>query len=191
MATVDRWRRRSFNCRAIPTLFLCLPGNLVLLAWLQQSVCNADWAFGRRARGIGWDRLEKAGDPIFRRLAGTLLVLMIVYQIALVTLVMPMFADRFGASRSDGIRIGQVIRAEPAPAFCTSIDTNQLFYAGIRLECLPYGDATTLTVPAWLVAPRVSLAVVALLRPDLDLQVVLETNSGPKLVVARVTEKAR
>jgi 4-amino-4-deoxy-L-arabinose transferase-like glycosyltransferase len=141
--------------------------------------------------GMGWDQLEKSGRSAIRRVVAAVLGLLIAFQIVLVAIVMPVFSDRFGETRSDGIRIGQAIRAAPAPAFCTGWDTNQLFYAGVQLQCLDPAGLASLPSPAWLIVPRDQLPEIARLRPDLDLRIALETNSGPKLTAVQVVEKAK
>jgi hypothetical protein len=102
--------------------------------------------------GIGWDALGKSTYP--RRWAATTLCLFVVYQIVLVVVIMPLFSDRFGATRNAGKAIDQAIRAAPAPAYCLGRDTDILFYARVPLQCLDLQGMAALTPPAWLLINR-------------------------------------
>ena len=139
--------------------------------------------------GIGWDALEKSKYSAFRQIAVTLLCTFIVYQFILVAIIMPLFAERFGHSRRDGQALTQAIRGAPAPAYCFSIDTNQLFYVREPLQCLDLTGQKSLTPPSWLLISRSAVAAFAELRPDLDVRVVVETKSGPQLTATRVEKK--
>ena len=139
--------------------------------------------------GIGWDALEKSKYSAFRQIAVTLLCTFIVYQFILVAIIMPLFAERFGHSRRDGQALTQAIRGGSAPAYCFSIDTNQLFYVREPLQCLDLTGQKSLTPPSWLLIPHSAVAAVRELRPDLDVQVVVETKSGPQLTATRVEKK--
>ncbi len=85
---------------------------------------------------IAWDRLEKSRYVIMRRVATTVLCLLMLYQFVLVTVAVPLFADRFGEARIAGQSIEQAIRAAPAPAYCLRLDTNPFFYVHVPLQCL-------------------------------------------------------
>ena len=100
---------------------------------------------------------------------------------------MPLYADRFGATRSDGQALDRTIRADPAPAFCTGLDTNQLFYVSTPLRCLGADALQSLPLPAWLLTSRPRLNELASSRPDLKLEIAIETRSGDGLVAARVS----
>lgn len=139
--------------------------------------------------GIGWDTFKKSKYSIFRRGILGLLCLFIIYQFVLVTVIMPLLSDRFGATRSDAKAIEQKIRAAPAPVFCTDLDTNQLFYLRVPFRCLDLTRIASLTPPAWLVIPQSMVSEVARLRPDLDVRIELGTSSGSKLTAVRLDEK--
>lgn len=140
--------------------------------------------------GIGWDTLKKSKYSIFRRVAGSLLCLFIIYQFVLVTVIMPMFSDRFGATRNDASAIEQAIRAAPAPIFCF-YRFNQLFYLRVPFRCLDLfgyhlAESASLTPPAWLIIPHSQVSEFAQLRPDLNVRVAVETTD---LTATRVDKK--
>ena len=139
--------------------------------------------------GIGWDGLAKSNQSVIRLIAGTMLVLFIIYQLALVGAIMPAFADRFGASRHDGIVLERAIGGDSAPAYCFGLDTNQLFYVRRPLQCLDAEGQKSVSAPAWLFIPRSTVTAFARLRPDLDLRVAVETASGPQLAAVHVDKR--
>jgi 4-amino-4-deoxy-L-arabinose transferase-like glycosyltransferase len=143
--------------------------------------------------GIGWDTFKKSKSKysVFRRGVLGLLCLFIFYQFVLVTVIMPLFSDRFGVTRSDAKAIEQKIRAAPAPllVFCANLDTNQLFYLRVPFRCLDLTRIASLTPPAWLVTPQSMVPEVLRLRPGPDVRIELETSSGPELTAMRLDEK--
>ncbi len=139
--------------------------------------------------GIGWDFLAGKKSIWMRWLAGAIVALLIIYQLALVCVVMPLFADRFSASRLDGEAIGHVIRTAPAPAFCLDTASNQLFYVRAPVRCVGPAELKTFTAPAWLLIPQDVLPQMARLRPDLDIHSVIATKSGPGLLAARAEKR--
>jgi len=136
--------------------------------------------------GIAWDALEESKYSILRRLTGALLCLFLIYQFVLVVVIMPLFFDRFGASRIAGQAIERAIRAAPAPAFCTGLDTNQLFYMREPIRCIDLPGMASIMPPAWLIIPSDQFPGFVRLRPDLDVGVVIETTSGPNLLAAHL-----
>jgi hypothetical protein len=62
----------------------------------------------------------------FRCYAATLLSLYMIYQFVLVTVIMPLFSDRFGETRLAGKAIEQAIDAAPAPTYCLRLDKDIL-----------------------------------------------------------------
>jgi 4-amino-4-deoxy-L-arabinose transferase-like glycosyltransferase len=139
--------------------------------------------------GIGWDALEKSGHSIVRRIAGTVLGLLVAYQVVLVVAIMPMFSDRFGETRLAGNAIERAIRAAPAPAYCLRLDTNVFFYLRVPLQCLDLGGMAALTPPAWLLMPHPAVSEFARLRPDLDVQIVLDGLIEVQLTATRIDKK--
>ena len=140
--------------------------------------------------GMGWDLLAKSNYFIVRWAAATLLCAFIVYRLALVAVIMPAFSDRFGASRNAGTMLDRAIGADPAPAYCFSLDTNQLFYVRTPLQCLDQAGQRSVNPPAWLLIPRSEITPFARLRPDLDVRLVAETDSGPQLAAVRINKKS-
>jgi hypothetical protein len=139
--------------------------------------------------GIAWDGLAKSRYEIVRRGAGTVLCLLMVYQIVLVVVIMPLFADRFGETRLAGNAIEQAIRAAPAPAYCLRADTNMFFYVQVPLQCLDLRAMAALTPPAWLLMPHPAVADFAKLRPDLDVRIVVDGLTEVQLTATRIDKK--
>ena len=139
--------------------------------------------------GIAWDRLQDTAYAAVRRVTATMVALLALYQIVLVVVVMPMFADRFGETRIAGQRIEQTIRADQAPAYCLRIDTNVFFYMSVPLQCLDLAAMTKLTPPAWLLMPRAAVTEFGKLRPDLDVYVAVDGLTEAQLAAARIERK--
>lgn len=168
--------------------YSCL-GTLALLVWpgaLARYAMPAAPAVAVLA-GIAWDRIARTRRSPLNLAAAATAGALCVYRIVLVVLVMPLYADSFGATRSDGRALDQTIRADPAPAFCTGLDTNQLFYVSTPVHCLGPDALQSLPLPAWLLTSRPQLNALALLRPDLEFKIAIETHSGAALVAARVS----
>jgi hypothetical protein len=49
---------------------------------------------------------------------------------------MPVFSDRFGASRNDGMMLERAMDGDPAPAYCFGLNTNQLFYVAVAVPLM-------------------------------------------------------
>jgi 4-amino-4-deoxy-L-arabinose transferase-like glycosyltransferase len=140
--------------------------------------------------GMGWDLLAKSNYSLVRWAAAALLCAFIVYRLVLVVAIMPLFPDRFGASRNDGMMLERAIGGDPAPAYCSGLSTNQLFYVRKPLHCLDERGLQSLDPPAWLLIPRSAAPAVARLRPDLEVRLAVETESGPRLAAMRVEKKS-
>jgi hypothetical protein len=139
--------------------------------------------------GIGWDALNTSRYAVARRIMAIVLSLLIVYQVLLVVVVMPLFADRFGETRIAGEAIGRAIRAAPAPAYGVWLDTDVLFYAKIPLQRLEMTGLGAISAPAWLVIPAPDLALFGDLRPDLKASVVVGPLTEKQLTAARIERK--
>lgn len=139
--------------------------------------------------GISWDRLEKSRYVPVRRFAATALALLIVYQLVLVIVIMPLFADRFGETRLAGQAIERAVRAEPAPAYCSALDTNMLFYVHVPFHCLDMQGLAALTPPAWLLIPRPAVTEFTRLRPDLDVRIVVGPLTEAQLTATRIDKR--
>lgn len=139
--------------------------------------------------GLAWDALEHSAYSALRRLAATVLCLLMIYQFVLVIMIMPLFSDRFGETRLAGKAIEQAIRAASAPAYCLRLDTNILFYVHVPLQCLDLQAMAALTPPAWLLIPNQSVSEVARLRSDGDVRVVVGPLTEAQLTAARIDKK--
>jgi hypothetical protein len=139
--------------------------------------------------GIGWDALDKSRYAVARRVMAVVLFLLVVYQVLLVVVIMPLFADRFCETRIAGEAIGRAIRAAPAPAYGVWLDTDVLFYAKIPLQRLEMTGLGAISPPAWLVIPAPDLALFANLRPDLDASVAVGPLTEKQLTAARIERK--
>lgn len=138
--------------------------------------------------GLAWDAIAHTAYVRLRGIAVVVVCLLIVFQIALVNVVVPLFADQFGASRIAGQRIDHAIRADPDPAFCTDLATNQLFYVRMPIRCIDPGSIASVTAPAWLIMPRDQAPLLAQLKSGLT-HVVVETESGPRLLAIRLSKQ--
>ena len=128
------------------------------VAGVRQPLCHADGACGRGAR---WNRLGRAGENGIwppemdcRRAADEIRG----FQLVLVTVIVPIHADRFSATRLDGQALERVVRAAPAQVFCTDFATNQLFYVRMPMQCLDRAALASLAAPAWLLIPQSQLS---------------------------------
>jgi 4-amino-4-deoxy-L-arabinose transferase-like glycosyltransferase len=139
--------------------------------------------------GIAFDRLKISRHAPVRRFAATALALLIVYQVVLVVVIMPLFADRFGETRIAARAIQQAVGAAPAPAYCLRLDTNIFFYLPKPPQCLDLHGMAALAPPAWLLIPHASVAEFARLRPDLDLRIAVDALTEAQLTATRIDNK--
>jgi hypothetical protein len=133
--------------------------------------------------------LEKSTYAIVRRIAGTVLALLIVYQFVLVMIIAPLFSNRFGETRIAGKAIEQAISAAPAPTYCLHIDTNVFFYLRVPLRCLDLTGMAALAAPGWLLVPLPAVTDFAKLRPDLAVRVVVGPVTEAQLTATRIDNK--
>jgi 4-amino-4-deoxy-L-arabinose transferase-like glycosyltransferase len=139
--------------------------------------------------GIAWDALEKSRYSGMRRITAIAVSLLTAYQILLVVVIMPLFADRFAETRLAGEALGQTVRAAPAPAYCLHLDTNFLFYAKIPVRCLDMNGLAALPPPAWLLIPAPYLAELARLRPDVTLSIAVGPLTEAQMTATRLERK--
>jgi 4-amino-4-deoxy-L-arabinose transferase-like glycosyltransferase len=139
--------------------------------------------------GIAWERLKKSHYDIVRRGAATVLCLLIIYQIVLVVVIMPLFADRFGENRLAARAMEQAMGAAPAPAYCVRIDTNVFFYLSTPPRCLDLRGIAALTPPAWLLMHHSAVVQFMQLRPDLDVRIAVDNLTEAQLTAAHVDKK--
>ena len=116
-------------------------------------------------------------------------VVLFVYQVVLVTAVIPLYAEKFGAPRRRGAVLDTVIGAAPAPVFTLGKpQSNKLFYVTHPIRSITLSDVT-LSAPAWMFAPRSQLPRIEALRPDLVVREVTPVATGPGLVLARIERR--
>lgn len=139
--------------------------------------------------GMAWDSLDKSRYAVVKRVTGTMLCLLVIYQIVLVVVIMPLFAERFGETRLAAKAIEEAIRAAPAPAYCLRLDTNVFFYLHVPLRCLDLHGMATLGPPAWLLMPHSAVMEFARLRPDLDVRIAVDGLLEFQLAAARIDKK--
>jgi 4-amino-4-deoxy-L-arabinose transferase-like glycosyltransferase len=210
------WPRRSLAIDArndVPVILpLALYAGLCTIALLLWPGANARYAMPIAPAvavlaAIGWQGLEKRRDAapshlVFRHLplrhfeprhlqylASAVVGAGFVYQVALVSVVMPMFADRFGASRLDGAAVDAAIAADPAPAYCTGLATNQLFYVHAPMRCIDQDEMMAQTLPAWIITSPAWLEALLSTRPDAKAGASVQMRSGPELVAARLESR--
>jgi hypothetical protein len=170
-----------------PLLLYASMGTAVLLLW---PGANARYAAPIAPAvavlaGFAWESLEATAWHRLRLFCTGLLGCFIVYQIVLVTVAMPLFADRFGESRREGKAIEAAILTRPAPTYCAGPYTNRLFYVRVPFRCAGFDELASMTPPLWLIAPSAALPSFAKLRADLETQIVVETKAGVALVDVR------
>lgn len=134
--------------------------------------------------GFAWDQPRGRLLDLARLLAAGTTGALVLFQLALVGVAMPLYADRFSATRSDGRAIDAMIAG--APAFCPGLPTNELFYFSSPIRCFDNREITGMTLPAWLVATEGELAQFRAARPGLKTTIRLRTKSGPGLMVVYV-----
>jgi 4-amino-4-deoxy-L-arabinose transferase-like glycosyltransferase len=139
--------------------------------------------------GMAWDALEKSRYAIVKRVTGTMLCLLVIYQIVLAVVIMPLFADRFGETRLAAKAVEEAIRAAPAPAYCLRLDTNVFFYLHVPLQCLDLRGMATLSPPAWLLMPHSAVTEFTQLRPDLETRIAVDGLLEFQLTAARIDKK--
>ena len=106
--------------------------------------------------GVAWDALEKSRYAVVKRVTATTLGLLVIYQIFLVVVIMPLFADRFGETRLAARTIDVAMRTAPAPAYCLRLDTNVFFYFVYRrgVSTCKHGHTDP---PVWLLMPHAAV----------------------------------
>jgi 4-amino-4-deoxy-L-arabinose transferase-like glycosyltransferase len=192
---LSAWRRRISGAIVIPVIEpLILYAGLGLVVLVVWPSANARYAMPAAPAvavlaGYSIDLLRHR-SRLAVRAATTLVGILFAYQVVLITVVMPLFADRFGASRNAGVTLDRAIRAAPGPAMTIGeFHTNQLFYVTWPIRRVDDPSDAAIIPPAWLLAPTARIVQIARARPDLTIHVVVETSSGPALVGARIERR--
>jgi hypothetical protein len=193
------WRRRELPLASnAPVIFpLVLFAGLCTLALLVWPGARTRYAMPAAPAvatlaGIAFHSIMRRGNHAVARLAVAIVVTLFAYQLALATVVMPLFAERFGATRNAGLALDRAISAAPAPVFTIGgPHTNQLFYVTHSIRRFDDLSSKIITAPAWLLAPRPDLAQFEKARPDLAVHVVVATSAGPGLVAARIEARSQ
>ena len=131
--------------------------------------------------GLAFDDLWQR-RRVFVQLAITILAALMVYQFALVCIVMPIFAARFGASRTAGAVIAQAV-GQSEPVFnVEGPDSNQLFYVSRPIRLHPArSKPCEIKAPAWLVLAPAELEWLKARRPDYSFGQEVRTTSGQRV----------
>jgi len=190
------WRTRSTDQNILPVaLPLALYAGLCTIAVVFWPGSNSRYAMPcvpaiAVLAGFAWDAIAGTKYAWLRRMTVAIACGLTAIQIVLANVVMPLFADRFGGSRVAGQSIERAIRANPAPAFCTDLATNQLFYmrAG-PIRCIDPADLGSIAAPAWLIMPREQAPLLAQLKPDFSTRVAAETDTGSRLSAIRLDKQ--
>ena len=191
MLALVHWRGLQQGAEApfIQALALyALPCTLVLLFWPGSSARYDLPALPALAllAGYAWEHGAGWLGRWARRAASGIIACLFGIQIVLVTIAMPIYADRFGASRTDGLAMEAIVAADPAPVYAAGQNTNQLFYFRRPIQALDDMRRRALAPPAWLVASGIELAEFRQARPDLQFSIMLRTRSGPGLMLIRL-----
>lgn len=196
LAPLLMWRARQKADATIPSvaLPLALYAGCCTLAVLFWPGSNSRYAMPcvpalAVLAGLAWDALAGTVYARLRGIAVIAISALVVFQVTLVTIVTPLFADRFGASRMAGKAIERAIRAGPAPVFCTDLATNQLFYARVPILCIDPANIASVTAPAWLIVGREQRSLLEQLKADVVARTALETESGSRLLAIRLNSR--
>lgn len=190
------WRARDPG-RTIPpvALPLALYGGVCTIAVVFWPGSNSRYAMPCAPAiavlaGFAWDAIAGTKQAWPRRITVGVVCVLVAFQIVLANVVIPSFADRFAGSRIAGQSIERAIRANPAPAFCTDLATNQLFYMNAGpIRCVDPADLGSIAIPAWLIVPREQVPLLARLNPDRSTRVAVETDSGSRLSAVRLDKR--
>jgi hypothetical protein len=185
------WTRRRAGMPPNPILVpLALYAGLCTLALLMWPGTKTRYAMPIApavavTAGLAIDHLWRLRQWAARVALATAAILF-VYQVVLVTVVLSLFPERFGAQRRLSVDVDAAIRTAPAPLFTIGVPrSNQLFYVKWPIQTLTLPDPT-LAAPAWVLAPRSDLGQLEELRPDLAVQEVTIPSASPDLALARI-----
>jgi 4-amino-4-deoxy-L-arabinose transferase-like glycosyltransferase len=191
---VPRWRRQTVTTPVpVITPLILYAGlcTLVLLVWPQAKTRYAMTAAPAVAvlAGLAIDPLWRRGH-MAARAAGALATVLLVYQVGLVTVGMPLFAERFGGTRRAAAALESAIAAAPAPVYTLGgLYSSVLFYVPRPIQLVLDLHAGAISAPAWLLAPSAQVERFEKLHPEFVVQVVVRTSAGHALVAARVERR--
>jgi 4-amino-4-deoxy-L-arabinose transferase and related glycosyltransferases of PMT family len=165
-----RWRR-SVPLLSLPVVFplLCYActGMALLLVWpgtgsrYAMPLTPAACVLAAFVAQELWRRRHWLGY-----LTSGMLGALVLYQLLLVSIGVPVFADQFGLSRATGQMISRAIQADPAPVYCLPpCDPTRLFYVEGPIVSLPIPDFPKVKAPAWLLTTRDVLPFFTRRRP--------------------------
>ena len=190
---VPRWRR-ELALRNIPVVapLLCYAGfcALALLIWpgvgtrYAMPIAPAVAVLAALVTQGLWRRRH-----LVARIAIGMATGLFAYQIVLVIVAVPLFADRFAESRLSGEAISRAIAAEPAPVYCDDCEATRLFYVDAPIQSLEGRGLAGLAAPAWLLTARDRLDSIATRRPDLISGTVVENTAKAKVTAVRLAPK--
>ncbi|MEI8340376.1 MAG: glycosyltransferase family 39 protein [Verrucomicrobiota bacterium] len=137
--------------------------------------------------GIAFDQIRHR-SLLLGRVAVSILAGLFLYQMALVWVIMPVYADRFGSTRTDGRIIDRILQPFSAlPVFNVGgQDADELFYVNHPIRRIELCDAALIKPPAILLIEPVVQAGLEKQRPDLNFQPLVRLTNGHHLIVVRV-----
>jgi hypothetical protein len=140
--------------------------------------------------GLAFDDLWQR-RRILARVGVVLLAGLMAYQFALVWIVMPIFAARFGASRTAGLAIAQAV-GQSLPVFdVEGPDCNQLFYVPRPIRMIGRDEALQIEPPAWLILRSTELEWLKSRQPAYSFGQSVRTTSGHELIAIEIGKSPR
>jgi len=165
--------------------------TLALLVWPQAKTRYAMAAAPAVAvlAGLAFDPLWERRH-LAARAAGGLLAALMVYQVGLVTVAMPLCAERFGGTRRAAAALESAIAAAPAPVYTLGgLYSSVLFYVPQPMQLVLDLQGAAVSAPAWVLAPRAEVERFERLHPEFAVRTVVTTSAGHALVAARVERR--
>jgi 4-amino-4-deoxy-L-arabinose transferase-like glycosyltransferase len=191
---IPRWRRQTV-ATPIPVItpLLLYAGlcTLALLVWPSAKTRYAMTAAPAVAvlAGLVIDPLWRRGHPAARA-AGVIAAALFAYQVLLVTVAMPLFAERFGGTRRAAATLDNAIAAAPGPVYTLGgLYSSVLFYVPRPIHLVLDLQGAAISTPAWVLAPSAQVERFERLHPGLAVRVVVTTSAGHALVAARVERR--
>jgi 4-amino-4-deoxy-L-arabinose transferase-like glycosyltransferase len=195
-SAVVAWRRdiRVGGARSPILLPLALYASLCTLALLVWPDTKTRYAMPIApavavTAGLAFDDLWRVRRWVAQLALATAAVLFL-YQVALVSVVLPLFPHWFHDPRKAIAGVEAAIRTAPAPVFVIGYPrSNQLFYLKVPIQSLSLTDST-LAGPAWVLAERSDLKHLVALRTDLSVhEIELPAAADLDFALARVERR--